>query len=79
MVNQIEYKLARSHGGEGDHQFEINVKDKSIHGELVWKRYKTNDEWTSVEMMSQGHKLTASLPHQPPAGKLIYHIQPTKK
>ena len=70
----IEYKLARSHGGEGDHQIEIEVNDEAIFGELIWKRYKTNDDWTSVKMKRQGNKLTASLPHQPPAGKLFYHI-----
>lgn len=73
-ANQIDYKLARSHGGEGDHQIEIEVKDQATCGELVWKRYKTNDEWTSLEMIRQGNKLVASLPYQPPAGKLLYYI-----
>lgn len=72
--NQIQYDLARSHGGEGDHQIEIKVKDETINGELVWKRYKTNDEWTSVGMIRKGNMLNAALPHQPPAGKLVYHI-----
>ncbi len=71
---QIDYKLPRSHGGEGDHQIEIEVKDKSIKGELIWKRYKSNDEWSAIEMRREDDKLIASLPHQPPAGKLIYHI-----
>ena len=70
----IEYKLDRTHGGEGDHPIEITVEDESISGELVWKRYKTNDEWTSVELIREDKKLIASLPHQPPAGKLAYHI-----
>ena len=72
--NQIEYSLARSHGGDGDHQIELEVNDELICGELVWKRYKTNDEFTSVELVREDGKLTASLPHQLPAGKLVYHI-----
>ena len=72
--NKVEYNLARSHGGEGDHQIEIEGKDELICGELIWKRYKTNDEWTSIEMTRQNGKLVATLPHQPPAGKLVYHI-----
>ena len=72
--NQIEYSFARSHAGDGDHQIEIKVNDELICGELVWKRYKTNDEWTSIEMIKQDKKLVASLPHQPSAGKLLYHI-----
>lgn len=70
----INYKLDRTHGGEGDHPIEIKVEGKKVCGELVWKRYRTNDEWSSIEMKMAGEKLIASLPHQPPAGKLIYHI-----
>jgi hypothetical protein len=70
----IKYKLDRTHGGEGDHPIEININDETICGELYWKRYKTEDEWTSVEMQSKNGKLIASLPHQPPAGKLLYKI-----
>lgn len=70
----IEYKLDRTHGGEGNHLIELNIKDKDISGQLVWKRYKTNDKWTSVYMQRENGTLIAFLPHQPPAGKLIYHV-----
>lgn len=70
----VKYKLDRTHGGEGDHPIEISVDDETICGELLWKRYKTDDEWTSIEMTRQDKKLFASLPHQRPAGKLVYHI-----
>ena len=70
----INFKLDRTHGGEGDHPIEISVDDETISGELFWKRYKTNDDWTKVEMVRQNGKLVSYLPHQPPAGKLIYHI-----
>jgi len=70
----VKYKLDRTHGGEGDHQIDIIVVDETIFGELFWKRYKTNDEWTSNAMVRIDEKLIAYIPHQPPAGKLIYHI-----
>lgn len=70
----IDYKLDRSHGGDGDHQVEINVVDKTVCGELIWKRYKTDDDWTKVEMKREDDRLSALLPHQPPAGKLVYHV-----
>lgn len=75
----IEYKLDRSHGGEGDHSIEIKANDNAISGKLLWKRYKTDDEWTQVEMVREDDKLIASLLHQPPAGKLLYKITLTKK
>lgn len=70
----LNYKFDKSHGGEGDHQIDIEIKDENINGFLVWKRYKTNDGWTKIEMVKQNGKLIAALPHQPPAGKLIYHV-----
>ena len=70
----INYRLDRSHGGEGDHPVEIKVEDEKICGELYWKRYKTNDDWTSVEMKRKDGVLVASLPHQPSAGKLLYKV-----
>jgi hypothetical protein len=70
----INYKLDRSHGGEGDHPITIRAEDKSLTGILVWKRYKTNDKWTTIEMTRKDEELVAHLPHQPPAGKLVYHI-----
>ncbi len=70
----IQYRMDRSHGGEGNHPIEIKVDDETICGELVWKRFKTDDKWTSFEMIRENKKLVAFLPHQPPAGKLVYHI-----
>jgi hypothetical protein len=70
----IQYSFDRSHGGEGDHPVELNVDDVTICAELYWKRYKTNDNWKSVVMTKQDGKMFAYLPHQTPAGKLIYNV-----
>ena len=70
----IKYALDRSHGGEDDHQIKIKTNDENISGVLEWKRYKTNDEWLPVEMKYEKGFLAGYLPHQPPAGKLMYRI-----
>lgn len=75
---EIKYSLDRSHGGEGDHQIKIKVDDESITGQLEWKRYKTNDELRKQEMKLEDGFLIGTLPHQPPAGKLIYSVKLTK-
>ncbi|MEO8232082.1 MAG: hypothetical protein ABI638_07345 [Ignavibacteriota bacterium] len=75
----IKYSLDRSHGGENDHQIKIKTDDKEISGLLEWKRYKTNDEWNTVEMKFDNGFLTANLPHQPPAGKIMYRVILEKK
>lgn len=71
---KIDYDLDRSHGGDKDHNVKIKVPDKNISGLLEYKRYKTNDEWHQITMTEENGYLTASLPHQPPAGKLLYRV-----
>lgn len=75
--NAISITLDRAHGGEGDHPVTVETNDSLITGTLEWKRYNTNDEFTVAVMTSSNGALTASLPHQPPAGKLLYRIHLT--
>ena len=74
----VKYALDRSHSGEDDHQIKITTDDEYIRGILEWKRFKTSDEWTKDTLMYQSGYLTALLPHQPSAGKLIYKISLSK-
>lgn len=71
---ELFYKLDRSHGGETDAIIKIQTNDSSIHGAMEWKKYKTNDDWTQTPMHYSDGVLSAELPHQPPAGKLLYRI-----
>ena len=70
----IEYRFLRSHGGKDDCTISIKTDDKEIKGFLIWKRFKTDDEWTKIEMKYFNGVHIAVLPNQPPAGKLIYKI-----
>ena len=62
----IRCALERSHGGETNAVVYIPTNDSSIHGVMMWKKYKTNDEWTRVEMKYAAGSLSAELPHHPP-------------
>ncbi|MGD8777652.1 MAG: hypothetical protein PVH88_01675 [Ignavibacteria bacterium] len=70
----IEYRFYRSHGGKSDHQVVLVTGKASFNAVLFWKRFKTNDEFTSVRFFTRGDSLVAVLPHQPPAGKLEYFV-----
>lgn len=70
----VIYSLTRSHGGDSDQPVTVTAADTTISGLLVYRRYKTNDSWTELEMSRQGENIQAFLPHQPPAGKLEYHL-----
>lgn len=70
----IKYKLPRSFGGAGNAEIKITVPDTSINGIFKYKRFKSFDEWAESPMLRVGVNLVASIPHQPPAGKVIYEI-----
>ena len=71
---QLSFSLDRTHGGEGNHVVSILTNDEAIKGTVEWKRLGTNDPFTVVPMMYADGKLSAELPHQPPAGKLEYRV-----
>jgi hypothetical protein len=51
----------------------IKIKlPQKVKGYLSWRRYKTDDSWTEIQMNYSEGLLSAFLPDQPPAGKLEY-------
>jgi hypothetical protein len=72
---EIRLKLTRTHGGEGDQPVEVTTKDPAVTAEVAWRRYPTDDPMSWMPMKRTGDLLTASLPHQPPAGKLEYQLR----
>jgi hypothetical protein len=71
---EITYQLKRSHGGNSDSEVQIKGVNAEISGVLEWRRYRTMDQWTGVEMTQNNGILSGMLPHQPPAGKLEYRV-----
>ena len=70
----IKYKLLRTHDTDINAPVEIEVDDQNITGILTYKRFKSYDDWTTVEMKRKGEKLVSVLPFQPSAGKIEYFI-----
>lgn len=70
---EISYHLPRSQG-DGDAEIRVPAPDPAVQGTLGWKHFKTNDPWTYLKLERQGGNLVGRLPHQPPAGKLMYRV-----
>lgn len=70
---EIAYKLIRTWGGSNDALVSINIS-KGFEGIVEWRRFKSNDEWTTEKMTRNGDKLDFLIPHQPPAGKVMYNV-----
>ncbi len=70
-----DFKLPRSYGGDDDCPVELEIPDPDVSGTLFYKRYPTRESWQSKPFRRSGDLLKTTLPHQPPAGKLIYYIE----
>ena len=75
---RISYELFRTHAGPGDQPVVLTVPDSEVSGTLIWRRYKTGDPWRQQDLRRDGDFLSGVLPHQPPAGKLEYHVELAK-
>jgi len=70
----VKYKLIRSYDKPDDAPIKIVAADTSIKGELKLRRFKSYDTWHTQSMQRHGDTLIGYLPHQAPAGKVMYQV-----
>jgi hypothetical protein len=70
----FSYKLLRSEETNKDALISLHVPDSEIEGFVEYKRYNSNDEWSTLMLRRDGNNLVAHLPKQSPAGKLLYYV-----
>ena len=70
----IGYRLVRSAYSTGDTVVSVEAP-AGVTGDLVYRRYPTDDEFTRSVLERRGDRLVGRLPAQPPAGKLEYHLE----
>lgn len=72
---EYNFGLPRSNNGRpGAYPVEIELPE-AFSANLIWRLYPSDDPWDTLKMERQGDMLHASLPHQPPAGKIEYHLE----
>jgi hypothetical protein len=67
-------KLERS-WSTGDQAVQLNIADPAVNGRIRWRRYLSSEAWQVQGLKRSAGVLQASLPHQPPAGKLEYQLE----
>jgi len=67
--------LPTSFAREGDCPVRLQNLPADASARLVYRRFPTNDSWTTVPFVPEGSCMVAHIPHQPPAGKVEYHIE----
>lgn len=70
----VKNKLLRTTDADGDEEIKINAPT-GVSGILKYKRYKSNDNWTEVPLIKGSENLIAKIPHQAPAGKVMYSVR----
>ena len=71
----INYKFDRSQSSSRDDIVSLEVNDKNLIGELRWRRLNSNDDWFVEPMKRNGDILSATIPRQPKAGKVLYQVK----
>src|SRR5512136_1538024 len=70
---EVKYRLPRSAETVRDAEIAVSAP-APLAGWLEWKRFKTEDAWTRVELVRDGERLVGRLPKQPAAGKIAYKV-----
>ena len=71
----INYKFDRSQSSSIDDIVSLEVNDKNFLGELRWRRLNSSDDWFVKPMKRNGDILSAIIPRQPKAGKVLYQVK----
>ncbi|MEX2115259.1 MAG: hypothetical protein WEB37_00110 [Bacteroidota bacterium] len=71
----VTYRFDRSHGGTSGAPVNISIDEPDIRGTVLWKRFRSSDDWQMMVMSREQDELTATLPSLPPAGKILYQIR----
>ncbi len=71
----FQFDLPRSNNGRpGDYPVEVQLPE-AFSANIIWRLFPSEDPWNTLAMVRQGDLLSTSLPHQPPAGKIEYHLE----
>lgn len=71
---EVKYRLIRSSNNDNPAEIIIKNTGDEITGEITYKRFRVNEEYTTVPMKKSEGNLVAYLPPEPAAGKLEYKV-----
>lgn len=74
-ASTVRIRLPRSGETGSALPIRVHVPAASVSGAVAWRRYPTTEAWRVVPLAREGEALVASLPPQPPAGKVEYQVR----
>lgn len=79
LGENVKFKLLRTWGDSDGALIEIKTNNPQAKGIVQYRRFKSNDEWATIEFKNNNGLLSAQLPKLPPAGKIMYKVFLTDK
>jgi len=70
----LEVLFPQSQDTGRDALVSIPVGNTPVRGELLYRRFRSDDEWTNLTMKYDQGRLVGYIPEQPAAGKVIYLV-----
>lgn len=70
----LKFRLPRSFENPADGEISIAAPDITLAGFYEFRRHPSSDGWTRKPLERAGEKLTARIPSQPAAGKVMYRV-----
>lgn len=70
----VKAKFLTTFESVSDAPVRVVIDNQSYSGRLEWRRVNSRDEWSATPLIRSGDTLAASLPMQPPAGKVEYSV-----
>lgn len=74
MGEEVSYKLLRTWGGDTGAKILIETENQNASGYIMYRRFKSYDDWKKLEMNNNGGNLQAILPSLSAAGKMMYRV-----
>ncbi len=72
---EFKFSLPRSQNGYKDLDIKLQDAENNFSGNLIYRRYNSQQAFDTIPFIRKGDFLLASLPKQPAAGKLEYRLQ----
>lgn len=73
-ASEVRYRLLTSSDAPGDQEIRLAVPDSRVQGYIRLRRTPSHDPWRELPLIRQDDFLVAQIPHQPPAGKVMYQV-----
>lgn len=74
-IEGSEYEISLKRSQTNTHPCTIGIETPdNISGKIIYRKFRTDEEWVSSDMKRDGSRLIGELPSQPAAGKLEYYI-----